>query len=141
MEFRAKSERELIEVARNVAKTVQDGAVILLHGTLGAGKTVFARALIRSLTKISDLEVPSPTFTLVQTYDSSQGPIWHYDLYRLENSEDVLELGWEDSLAEGITIVEWPERLGPLKPLSALDIYISTVQDEPEHRKIQIGKI
>ena len=63
-----------------------------------------------------NLIVPSPTFTLVETYDTPLGPYWHFDLYRLETPEQVYELGWEEALAEGVVLVEWPERLGALLP-------------------------
>lgn len=87
------------------------------------GKSVFARALIRELTVQPDLEVPSPTFTLVQTYDTIKGPLWHFDLYRIKAPEDVYELGWEDALSEGIVLVEWPSRLNStLAPHNRLEI-------------------
>ena len=118
--------------------TMEKADIILLNGTLGMGKTVFARALIRALTHAPELEVPSPTFTLVQTYDSQNGPIHHYDLYRLEDPEEIFDLGWEDSLADAITIVEWPDRLGPYKPARTLDITILAGDNNGNTRQIQI---
>ena len=103
-----------------LAGLVQAGDVILLQGDLGAGKSTLARAFIRALTH-PDEEVPSPTFTLVQTYDTDHGPLWHFDLYRLEKPEDVLELGFEDACAD-ICLVEWPERLGSLLPKKRLEV-------------------
>ena len=97
--------------AARVAATMKGGDVLLLEGDLGSGKTVFARALIRALAGDSGLEVPSPTFTLVQTYDTPRGTVWHFDLYRLEEPEEIYEIGWEEALAGGIVVVEWPERL------------------------------
>jgi tRNA threonylcarbamoyl adenosine modification protein YjeE len=102
--------------ARQLAATLKTGDTVLLQGDLGAGKTVFARALVRALAGDSALDVPSPTFTLVQTYDTPRGTIWHFDLYRLEDPDEIHELGWEEALAGGIVIAEWPERLGGRKP-------------------------
>lgn len=82
--------------------------LILLKGGLGAGKTTFARFFIQEFMGQA-CDVPSPTFTLVQVYESPRGAIHHYDLYRLKQGRDVIELGFEDSLKEAITLVEWPE--------------------------------
>lgn len=141
MEVITHSEEETINLAQNLAGQIGPGEVILLQGNLGSGKTVFARALIRALTGIKDLEVPSPTFTLVQTYESLLGPLWHFDLYRLKNPEEIYELGWEEALAGGIILLEWPERLGGILPLSRLDIRFQPVENEPDSRHIHIEKI
>ena len=90
--------------------------VVALVGGLGAGKTTLARAILRAASGEPALIVPSPTFTLVEVYDTPRGVFWHFDLYRLEQPEQVFELGWEEALAQGISIIEWPERLGPLLP-------------------------
>lgn len=119
-----RSEDETAALARGLAGRLRRGDVLLLRGDLGAGKSVFARALIRALAGDAGLEVPSPTFTLVQTYDTSAGPVWHFDLYRLKGSADVYELGWEEALADTIAIVEWPERLADLTPPVHLEIGI-----------------
>ena len=102
-------------LGRSLATVCRPGDLIALTGDLGAGKSTLARALIRELAG-AEIDVPSPTFTLVQTYETPRLPVWHFDLYRLETPEQVFELGWEEALAEGISIVEWPERLGPLLP-------------------------
>lgn len=138
MDIKTASEAQTIEAAQQLAPTLKTADIILLNGTLGMGKTVFARALIRALTHAPELEVPSPTFTLVQTYDSQNGPIHHYDLYRLEDPEEIFDLGWEDSLADAITIVEWPDRLGPYKPARTLDITILAGDNNGNTRQIQI---
>jgi tRNA threonylcarbamoyladenosine biosynthesis protein TsaE len=96
--------------------------LLTLTGPLGAGKTSFARAFIRRLTGETE-EVPSPTFTLVQTYDTSMGPVWHFDLYRLREPDEIWEIGFEDSLT-GIVLIEWAERLGPFLPASRMDLRI-----------------
>jgi len=99
-----------------LAMRLRRGDVVGLKGDLGAGKTTLARAIIRAAADDPDLIVPSPTFTLVEVYETPRGPFWHFDLYRLEAPEQVYELGWEEALAEGVVLLEWPERLGPLLP-------------------------
>lgn len=99
-----------------LAARLKIGDVIGLKGELGTGKTTLARAIIRAAANDPGLIVPSPTFTLVEVYDTPLGAVWHFDLYRLETPEQVFELGWEEALAEGISLIEWPERLGPLLP-------------------------
>ncbi len=138
MKITASSEQETAKTAVRLLKDLNPRDLILLHGDLGAGKTVFARALVRALAGDDALEVPSPTFTLLQTYDTPYGPVSHYDLYRLKHPDEVYELGWEESLAGGITIVEWPERLGALLPAQRLDITLSNVKNKPDVREIEI---
>lgn len=132
------SERETAALAETLAGTIRPGDVVFLLGDLGAGKTVFARALIRFLCGDPDMDVPSPTFTLVQTYDTPRGPVYHFDLYRIEREEDIYELGWDDALAGGIVIVEWPERLGFLTPEDRLDIKFSIGADDSQRRDIAL---
>jgi tRNA threonylcarbamoyladenosine biosynthesis protein TsaE len=99
-----------------LAQRLKPGDVVGLMGPLGSGKTTLARAILRAAAGDPDLIVPSPTFTLVEVYDTPAGTYWHFDLYRLETAEQIFELGWEESLAEGIVLIEWPERLGNLLP-------------------------
>lgn len=99
-----------------LAARLKTGDVVGLKGDLGVGKTTLARAIVRAACGDPAMIVPSPTFTLVEVYETPRGTFWHFDLYRLEAPEQVFELGWEEALAEGIAIVEWPERLGPLLP-------------------------
>ena len=103
---------------------LRPGDVVLLSGGLGAGKTTLARAGIQAAIA-APVEVPSPTFTLVQTYDLPAGPLWHVDLYRLAEPEEVLELGWDDAICDAIVLVEWPERLGPLTPTRHIAINLT----------------
>lgn len=119
-------------LARRLACLLAPGDVVALHGDLGAGKTAFCRAAIRALAG-ADTEVPSPTFTLVQTYDSVAGPLWHFDLYRLAGPDEVVELGWDEALADGIALVEWPDRLGPLLPAERLDVALTIAGGERRH--------
>ena len=110
--------------ARSLGGLLRLGDVIALSGDLGSGKTAFARALIQGCLG-SDVPVPSPTFTLVQTYDAPIGPIWHCDLYRLEDPEEVWELGLDEAFQSAITLIEWPERMGRHLPEKALRLTFS----------------
>jgi len=112
-------------LGRRLAGLAQPGDVFALEGDLGSGKTTLARAFVRALTDATE-EVPSPTFTLVQTYDSRLGTIWHFDLYRLEREDEVLELGIEDAFESGISLVEWPARLGPWLPATRLCVRLES---------------
>ena len=124
-------------LAARIAMLAKPGDVIALRGDLGAGKTVFARAFIRAWTRI-DEEVPSPTFTLVQIYNTVAAAIWHFDLYRLTSAEEVWELGIEDAFASGISLIEWPERLGTLLPPNRLDVALE-FGDQPAARHAVIA--
>lgn len=102
-----------------MAPLVAGGDVILLEGSIGAGKSFFARALISTLL-IEPEDIPSPTFTLVQTYDAAEFEIWHCDLYRLTTPFEAQELGLEEAFETALCLVEWPDRLGDLTPQDAL---------------------
>jgi len=120
-------------LGRALAGLLRPGDLVALHGDLGSGKTTLARAVINALPDAAgesvEEEVPSPTFTLVQIYERRPAPIWHFDLYRLMAPEEAYELGLEEALAEAITLIEWPERLGPLLPSVRLDLQLAFVQD------------
>jgi len=111
-------------LAHRLAPVLRAGDVIALRGDLGAGKTAFARALIRALTSPEE-EVPSPTFTLVQSYDALLGRIFHFDLYRVTSPDELTEIGWDEALADGLVLVEWPERAGTLLPVARIDIELT----------------
>ena len=115
------SEAETAELARKLAFQLRPGDVLLLRGELGAGKSIFARALIQSLCG-PETVVPSPTFTLVQTYETSNYTLWHFDLYRLNHPDEIFELGIEEALKRGVCLIEWPERLGPHLPKTYREI-------------------
>jgi tRNA threonylcarbamoyladenosine biosynthesis protein TsaE len=102
-----------------LAHVARPGDVIGLAGELGSGKTTLARGFIQALTG-PECDVPSPTFTLVQTYDTPRGTVWHFDLYRLERADEAVELGLEEALTDGICLIEWPQLLGGRWPRHAL---------------------
>ncbi|MAQ71620.1 MAG: tRNA (adenosine(37)-N6)-threonylcarbamoyltransferase complex ATPase subunit type 1 TsaE [Alphaproteobacteria bacterium] len=120
--YQCNTEEETCRIAAQLAEDLKCGDIVLLKGTLGAGKTVFARALIRALCGNKELNVPSPTFTLLQTYDYAYGEIWHFDLYRLKDPEEIYELGWEDFSGKDIALFEWPSRLEHLEPEKAITV-------------------
>lgn len=122
---------ETAQIAQTVSRLLHPGDVILLKGELGAGKSTFARALIQSLCGQST-EVPSPTFTLVQTYEAPKFVLWHFDLYRLEHSSEIYELGIEEAYAGGVSLIEWPERLGTSLPREYVEIELSYGTHENE---------
>ncbi|MDA5557347.1 tRNA (adenosine(37)-N6)-threonylcarbamoyltransferase complex ATPase subunit type 1 TsaE [Shimia sp. MMG029] len=117
------------DLAIRIGATLQPTDVLLLEGPIGAGKTHFARSLIQSLLPVAE-DVPSPTFTLVQVYETAESEIWHTDLYRLTSPDEVVELGLTDAFEEAICLVEWPDRLADLQPDNALFLSFSLGKDE-----------
>jgi tRNA threonylcarbamoyl adenosine modification protein YjeE len=123
--------------AATLARFAGPGDVFALEGDLGSGKTSLARAFVRSLVGQEE-EVPSPTFTLAQVYDYEGGIIWHFDLYRLEKADDALELGIEDAFSEGISLIEWPDRLGAWLPLERLTVTL-LASSTAEARQVRLA--
>lgn len=119
-----RNENEMTLFGDKLAKIAQRGDILLLSGALGAGKSVFARAFLRSFCANPTMEVPSPTYTLVQAYPSPQCTVYHFDLWRLNGANDLEELGWDEA-QEGLILVEWPERLENLFLPHALHITLS----------------
>jgi tRNA threonylcarbamoyladenosine biosynthesis protein TsaE len=107
-----------------LARRARPGDALLLAGPLGAGKSALARAFLRTLAADPALEVPSPTFTLVQEYRWAGGRAAHFDLWRLQGPADLAELGWDEA-REGIVLVEWPDRLGDQAPADALRVALA----------------
>lgn len=107
-----------------LARVLRPGTTVLLEGPLGAGKSHLARAAIQALAG-PGIDVPSPTYTLVQTYDTLRGDLWHADLYRLTDPIEVEELGLVEAMEEAIVLVEWPDRLGALRPKGALTLALA----------------
>ncbi|MEV4610499.1 tRNA (adenosine(37)-N6)-threonylcarbamoyltransferase complex ATPase subunit type 1 TsaE [Neorhizobium sp. LMR1-1-1.1] len=128
-------ERDTIEFGEDLALALKPGDCVALSGDLGAGKSTFARALIRAVADDVDLEVPSPTFTLVQSYDELRIPIAHFDLYRLSDSSELDELGFDEALSSGICLVEWPEMAGDLLPA---DRIVMKLEHEGTGRRVTI---
>lgn len=110
-----------LALAARIAELLRAEDAVLLAGPLGAGKTEFARAVLRRLTADPALDVPSPSYTLVQSYPTNIGTVHHFDLWRLEGPSGLVELGWDEA-RQGIVLVEWPDRLGPLRPDYALTV-------------------
>lgn len=126
------------ELGAAIARLLHAGDIVALHGDLGAGKTTLARALITALGYAG--EVPSPTFTLVQTYDLSPAAVWHFDLYRIDDPEEIIELGMEEAQADAISLIEWPERMDAQLPPDRLDIVLSYTDAEESRRAALTGR-
>jgi len=122
------NEAQTENLAKKMAALAQPKDVFLLEGTLGAGKSVFARAFIQALTEAK--EVPSPTFTLVQTYLTPSFEIYHFDLYRLKSPEEIWELNIEEAFSSAVSLVEWPDKMGPYVPRTSIKIKISIEEDK-----------
>lgn len=118
------------------APLLRAGDVFALSGPLGAGKTTFARAIIRALS--GHVDAPSPTFMLVEPYETPAFTLFHFDLYRLEKAEEVFELGFEDAL-EGVSLIEWPERIAALLPASSLLLRLS-MDESGRHALVRGGE-
>lgn len=135
-EIPIENEAETRAFAKSLGAVLVPGDCLLLQGDLGAGKSALARALIRSLPctdgAIGDEDIPSPTFTVVQTYERAVAEIWHFDLYRLSAPEELYEIGAEEAFARHISLIEWPDRLGHLKPEQFLEISISFGNDDEQ---------
>lgn len=132
-------ERDTIAFARMIVPALQRGDLLTLSGDLGSGKTAFARALIRALTHDDQLDVPSPTFTLIQTYETKNFPLIHCDLYRLRDPDELIELGFDDLSYESLTLVEWASHAPEVEGRAMLDIHLSLKPDiSPECRVIVV---
>ncbi|SNY91764.1 hypothetical protein SAMN04515647_2006 [Cohaesibacter sp. ES.047] len=139
LHFERLTEAASMALAADLARILKQGDVVALDGDLGAGKSTFARALLRAKADDPFLEVPSPTFTLVQTYDYEDFEISHFDLYRVGDFEELYEIGFEESWLTGAALVEWPERAKDLMPSDALWITIETTENVGERRLIMSG--
>lgn len=108
------SENDTLDLGSKLIKVLTKGDVLAITGELGAGKTTLARGIIHA--EKGDIEVPSPTYTLVQIYDMKNFELWHCDMYRLETPKDAYELGLFDAFEDAVCVIEWPEKLGSLLP-------------------------
>ncbi len=130
-----RSEEETFRLARDMARKFKGTEVVLLIGELGAGKTTFARGIAAGLGLKDPNEVCSPSFTILNIYQAA-GPIFHFDLYRLDKEADILELGWEDYLDTGVVVVEWGEKV-PFE-LDAIRVFIAKGEDDERRITIEI---
>lgn len=126
-------------VGAALGRVLRPGDAVLLSGELGAGKSALARAAIAAILAEEGREedIPSPSFTLVQTYDSARGEIWHADLHRLSGPAAIPELGLEEAFDDAICLVEWPDRLGPLTPARRLEIALDFPPGGAEGRALE----
>ena len=122
VEIELKDEAETRALGSALAGVLQRGDFVALYGGLGAGKTTLSRGLIQALIGAA-IEVPSPTYMLVQTYEAHDFQLWHFDLYRIEDAAALTELGWEET-ADGVALVEWPERAAGQLPKWRLDVWL-----------------
>ncbi|MGB8602678.1 MAG: tRNA (adenosine(37)-N6)-threonylcarbamoyltransferase complex ATPase subunit type 1 TsaE [Rhizomicrobium sp.] len=125
-----------VALGRQLAPHLRPGDCVALYGDLGAGKTALARTILQAL-GVNEA-VPSPTFTLVQTYETETLLLSHYDLYRLESPEEVRELGLDEALSDGVALIEWPDRAGPYLPEDALNITLTNVAGSEQGRLVTI---
>lgn len=125
------SKKEMASLAREIAAQAKIGDVITLKGTLGAGKSFFARSFINSLSD-EMVDVLSPTFNLVYSYDTKKGEVFHFDLYRLRDSKELENIGFFDALKNGISLIEWPEIAVDFLPKNYLEIEIKIVDKKNE---------
>jgi tRNA threonylcarbamoyl adenosine modification protein YjeE len=137
MQFVECSITQLENIAQMLAKRVSRPTCIFLWGTIGSGKTVFAKRFIRTYFNDESIYVPSPTFTLIQTYcddktevSRAKGSIWHADLFRVKDIAEVLTLGLEEAIYQHICIIEWPDRLVALNIANKVDVYLSVTTAE-----------
>ena len=134
------TETELACLAGTVAGLLAPGDCIALSGDLGAGKTTFARALVRALMQDPGHEVPSPTFALRQDYASARGPIAHFDFYRINDPRELDELGFDEALLRAITLVEWPERAKAALPLDCIELQLAEAADAQSRTVVLTGR-
>lgn len=135
--FQMTSPEATTQLAKQLAAQLQPGDCLLLEGPIGAGKTHFSRSLIQSLMTHPE-DVPSPTFTLVQTYEVPSGELWHADLYRLSALEEIEELGLSEAFDDAICLIEWPDRLAELTPTHALHLEFSLDPAEEDCRHLTL---
>ena len=143
MEFVANNLKETEDFAKKLSKKIEKGMVILLYGDLGAGKTTFTKFLLESL-GVKNI-VSSPTFTLLNEYDGVF-PVYHFDMYRITNTDELYELGFEDYINSknspyvktGLTLIEWPENISSILPKDAIKIQIEKLGENKRGFKVNI---
>lgn len=141
MEFVSNSYEETLSFAKELATKLNGGTAICLYGELGAGKTAFVQGLAAGLGILE--YITSPTFTIVNVYESGKMPLYHFDMYRLEDSSEAYEIGYEEYVyGDGISVIEWPERILDILPAIRYDIIIDkNIEKGEDYRKIKIKKV
>jgi len=125
--MKIKDEKAMLSFGRKLAKLLRPGDIVTLSGPLSAGKTTLVRGLLSALSHKG--EVPSPSFAIVQPYEMLRPPVWHVDLYRIENPSDLDELGLDDAGSDGVLVVEWPEHAGRNAWPQALALSLEVLED------------
>ena len=141
MEFNSNSYEETLEFAKNFAADLEDGAALCLYGELGAGKTAFVQGLAKGF-GVTEY-ITSPTFTVVNVYESGHKTLYHFDMYRLEDSSEAYEIGYEEYVyGSGISVIEWPERIDDILPDKRYNVVIEKDINKGEsYRKITVEKV
>jgi tRNA threonylcarbamoyladenosine biosynthesis protein TsaE len=134
-DFRLDGETRTARFGAAIAEALKTGEAVCLTGPLGAGKSVLARGLIGAIDP-GEGEVPSPTFSLVQFYEGGRFPIAHFDLYRLERTDEAFELGLDEALEHGAAVIEWAERLGRHLPRHRLDVVLESDGGQTRHARL-----
>ena len=135
----SKSEKDTIDFAENYAKDLKTGDIIVLTGELGSGKTKFVEGILKHF----DLEneISSPTFTIVNEYNSDKINIYHFDVYRLEDSDEFYAMGGDEYFSKGICLIEWGEIIEDILPKPYTKIVFSKDEENEEYRKLDINVI
>ncbi len=133
-EYELRNLADMAGLGARIAAGLAAGDMVSLEGDLGAGKTTLARAILRALGL--DEMVPSPSFTLVQLYETPLLSVSHYDLYRIENPAEIDELGLDEALCEGAALIEWPERAGERLPADALHVQLAITGEETRKARV-----
>ena len=137
MEIRTHSEKETFELGKRIANAVNPGTVILFYGDLGAGKTVMTKGIAAGL-GIAEM-ITSPTFTIMQEYEGGRMPLYHLDVYRIEDPDEMEEVGLNEYIyGNGLTVIEWAEQIEDILPEDAIKITIERNVENPEERDIRI---
>ena len=135
----SKSEQDTIDFAKNYAQNLKAGDIIVLSGELGSGKTKFVQGILENF-NLQD-EISSPTFTIVNEYNSDTVNIYHFDVYRLEDSDEFFAIGGEEYFSKGICLIEWGELIEEILPKPYTKISFCKSDDDVSYRKLTIEKI
>ena len=136
LNLKTTSENDTIEIGQKLARIARKGDCFALFGTLGMGKSVLARAFVQELCGLQ--EVPSPTFTLLQSYEAPEFEVYHFDLYRIKSAEEIFEIGVEEAMYGGVSLIEWPEKMSAYLPRDVFRVELSA---EGSGRRLQISAV